>query len=442
MKDRDQQAVKDRQRDGSRSAFDRLGFIQEQLVAKNELESVDVDNKSSKQTGNDGIENQREPKTDDAKVTEDNQLVSPAKGQESNDNDATNDDNMLSQEEPRGQQSHSGTNETICLREQRQKAMAQDLATAAYHAELQRKAKAKLKQTSKDGADADALSPSAYDEKEGVLGTTVVATTATINNHIENSKIKNEKDKSSNRDPPTIHTLQDILSEREKRQKEMAEDLASAAFRAELQRNNNKSNKNRFQNYKNQIESDMARVREYAAQKKVRKEVKRASDIHSNTNLLSRLTKEKKAKEAMENNSVSLRRKVKKPLSVSLSSTASKDYKQSPSLSNRSKNRHITMWDVVSKDAELKRSNKFNPPSHSNQRGNKHQRGLLLMKSKTFKTPKKPTTEDQEEGMTNSRKRKGGASGSTTLRKRSLIIAFTLVLAQRVSQIVVGQGVL
>merc|ERR1712038_1469713 len=114
-------------------------------------------------------------------------------------------------------------------------------------------------------------------------------------------------------------TLQDIFSEREKRQKEMAQELATAAFHAELQRNGNTNHKKKVQKYKSQIESDMARVRQYAAEKKVRTEVKRVSDLQENTNLFSRLIEEKKAKEKMEEK-VSLRRMMKSP-SKSLSSS-------------------------------------------------------------------------------------------------------------------------
>lgn len=217
-----------------------------------------------------------------------------------------------------------------------------------------------------------------------------------------------------------------LISEREKRQKAMAQDLATAAFHAELQRKGEGDHKKRTQYYKNQIESDMERVRIYAAQKKLRTEVKRASDMHSNKNLFSMLVKEKKIPALEEK--ASLRRTAKSSFSTSTSTTTLASGQGA--VTNQS-NKNITMWDIVSNESKMRQGKRFTRPS---KKIDSNDRGLLLMgKTKKFKTPKKPMN---NQDTVSSSKKKEPSNGSTLLKKRSLVLALALVMAQRVSQII------
>ncbi len=109
----------------------------------------------------------------------------------------------------------------------------------------------------------------------------------------------------------------------------------------------------------------MARVREYAAQKKVRTEVKRASGLHQSSNLLSRLTKDKKTMQKKAEITVSLRRIV----DSSPTSTITADGILIKT--NISSNRDLTMWDIVGNDSKQHQTSgdKVQGSSHTKKRG-------------------------------------------------------------------------
>ena len=251
----------------------------------------------------------------------------------------------------------------------------------------------------------------------------------------QQSSLKTEDNQSENEDvsihigaklSPGEDSTEFLISEREKRQKAMAQDLATAAFHEELQRNKrkNKDDEIRTQYYKNQIESDMARVRKYAAQKRLRKEVKLASDMHSNSNLLSIRSNEKTV--TVIKDKVSLQRQVKSSTSLKSTALAAGEGETHKDIKN-----NITLWDIINKESEMKQGKRFSLPLNERESNG---RGILLLgKSKRFKTPKR-TSENHVASLSSENKENRTLVSNSVLRKRSLAIALTLVVVKRISQ--------
>ncbi len=398
------------------------------------------------------------------------------------------------------------------IREKRQKAMAQDLATAAYHAELKRKAK-KDKMKNEDIPNPPTIDiRELIDEEESsgninLIDINVNTKVGTVQRNAEisnNNSYKNNKSKSIKGYKNTYtNPLTELLdNEREKQQQEI-DKKRSAAYKA-ASTNNRKntsynSEQDKISNYKRQIEKDMARVREYAAKKKLRTEVARASDKHKHqgstqsATLVTHLAKEKsKSNAAAASEKISLRRLVK-PSSSSLSSTMSlvssswygkseastaastsvtseksnfrktlsttktvlKDVvnKQSSSVLDMISNREVSSSEEArTKYLGTKRSEEdHNNNSSSSSLSN----GRFFSGRKPFKTPRKMSGSDNNENdtaeLTSSSNTRRSVSArmdrvdsdgnpvvkarSSMLRKRTVILAFTLVMLQRVSRL-------
>jgi hypothetical protein len=232
----------------------------------------------------------------------------------------------------------------------------------------------------------------------------------------------------------------DAVSIREKRQKTMAQDLANAAFHAELQRKKTKQQKNKGHQYQDQIEIDMARVRKYAAEQKMKKEVKRVSELNSNNHLFNVIAKQKvhvPTKTVIDHGKKS-RRGVE---SMQLKNTLTTDDQDNEN------NIELAIFGIVENQSTGSSKKSLGNNKGRGNMNNKIQKKRRFVvqtttgKRKTFKTPNSGNTSMDSRDkirLTKEGKENRSSSSSPFLRKRSIVLAVTLVVAQRLSQIMLS----
>ena len=322
-----------------------------------------------------------------------------------------------------------------------------------------------------------------YQDEVSILSTrsSTSETNATpVTNTIKNVSSPNESisvnDDRQNKEPVQIIPInlvnnddsfygKSMISDREKRQKTMAQDLATLAFQAELQRNkkwnNDESieNSSSFYQQKKQIESDMEIVKKYVAEKKLKKEAKRAAIWKENKKLISiighdnakstfggrrMLRRTPMNNDDDDDDGASLHRRLNN-ISSSISSTRSRVGTDLNALSKSSNNKDITMWDIVSRESELVK-HRNQKQRNSNKRGSFFFFNKLRGKSKPFKSPikqtKVTTLQQRSKNIGNATRNSMMSIPNTSLTKTSVVLAFSLVMIQRIFQLMSASSIL